>query len=254
MSQDIPPGLWKMTTTTVGLVTTRLDDGVNIMAAEWSYFVNKNPLYVAVVLNPNAITRGLLAEQEEFSVTMCSEDQSEIADFAGSFHGDVLTKAGSDLFELGEPDVIGTPWVRGGLVSLECRLRETVELPVHRMFIGEAVAAHVPESSSARPLVKHGGMFALGEPLRRQAVVAAAEITADRTLLVVATGPAADEDVWRLSLTTQSGQTVDLGEHPSAEYGDFAAELPLPDGVAPGDMISVERAGAKTGTARVTAR
>lgn len=253
MPRDIPAQLWKMATTTVGLVSVRHGDNVNVMSAEWAYFVNKDPLYVAVVLSPRATSRKLIESTGEFSLTLCSEDQPEIADFAGSFSRDTIDKTASELIAFGEPEVVSSPWVEGGVVSLECVLRETVPFPVHTMYVGEALAVHLPDRKR-RPLVKHGGMHALGAPLRRMAVVVTAQVVADDVLRVAATAPAVDgADEWRVTLLTSDGETVDLGCHPSAEYGDFLVDLPLPIEASrlTGSRVKAERDGAEPGYARL---
>jgi hypothetical protein len=97
------------------------------------------------------------------------------------------------------------------------------------MFVGEVVAVHLP-AADRRPLVKHGPMHSLGEPVRRTAVVATAQLLDAGTLRVAATGPEAQgADVWRVHLLHTDGTRVDLGEHPSHEYGDFLVDLPLPE-------------------------
>lgn len=126
-----------------------------------------------------------------------------------------LGKTSCELIEFDTPRATGTPWVQGGLVALECVLRETVPFPVHTMFVAEVVAAHLPETAR-RPLVKHGPMHALGEPVRRTAVAAAAQVLPDGTLRVAATGPAAPgPGIWRVSLVGADATRADLGEHPS---------------------------------------
>jgi flavin reductase (DIM6/NTAB) family NADH-FMN oxidoreductase RutF len=253
LSRYIPAQLWKAATTTVGLVSVRHGEKVNVMSAEWTYFVNKEPLYVAVVLSPRSASRRLIEAAGEFSVTLCSEDQPEIADFLGSFSLNTVDKTHSELISFGEAETVGSPWVEGGVASLECVLREKVAFPVHTMYVGEAVAVHLPEDKR-RPLVKHGGMHAIGAPLRRTTVVVTAQIVADNTLRVAATAPAAEGvDEWRVTLLTTDGDSVDLGSHPSAEYGDFLVDLPLPTearGLA-GSRVKVERDGAKPGYARL---
>lgn len=54
---------------------------------------------------------------------------------------------------------------------LERELRQTVDLPGHRMYIAEAAATHRP-AEDCLPLVKHGGMFQTGAPAQRVSVVA----------------------------------------------------------------------------------
>ncbi|MFF2142924.1 flavin reductase family protein [Kitasatospora sp. NPDC058190] len=255
MSREIPSQLWKSLTSTIGLVSVRNGDAVNVMSAEWSYFVNKEPLYVAVVLSPASGTRQLLATGNEFGLTLCSEEQAELADFAGSFSLTEIDKSSSELVRFGAPEATGTPWVEGGLLALECRLRNVVEFPVHHMYVGEVVAAHVPKTKRS-PLVKHGPMHALGPQIRRTAVVAAAQFVAEDVLRVAATGPSADPDQWRITLLGQDGQEVDLGTHPAAEYGDLLVDLPLPASVptSADARVRVERAGAKPGYARLAPR
>ncbi|SMF32126.1 flavin reductase family protein [Streptomyces sp. Amel2xC10] len=256
MTRDLPGDLWKKLTSTVGLVSVRHDGGTNVMAAEWSYFVNKRPLYVAVVLGPRTASRRFLESAGEFSVTLCAEDQAALADFAGSFSVTDVDKTGSDLVRLGAPEATATPWVTGGVLAVECRLRQVVPLPVHTLYIGEVVAAHLPERPP-RPLVKHGAMHTLGEPVRRTEIVAAAELRPGGTLRVAATGPAQDgPQKWRVTLLDGDGTPTPLGAHPSTRHDDLLADLPLPAGLAPdrlsGHRVVVERAGAEPGHTAVT--
>lgn len=254
MSHTVPAQLWKKLTSTVGLVSVRHESGVNVMSAEWSYFVNKEPLYVAVVLNPRSDTRSLLPSTKEFSLTLCAEEQAELADFAGSFSLGDIDKSSSELIGFGTPKAIRAPWVTGGVLALECVLRDTVDFPVHRMYVGEVVAVHTP-ATERRPLVKHGTMHALGAPVRRIAVVAAAQLLPEHAVRIAATGPSAQGiDEWRLSLLSSDGRTIPLGSYPSAEYGDFLLDVPLPPVPFPLSeaRVKVERAGAKPGYARVS--
>ncbi|MEU0440275.1 nitrilase-related carbon-nitrogen hydrolase [Streptomyces sp. NPDC006186] len=255
MSRDLPADLWKRLTSTVGLVCTNVDGTVNVMSAEWSCFVNKQPLYAAVALGPRCVTGGRVEEAGEFSVTLCAEDQAALADFAGSFSRADIDKTGSDLVGLGAPEATGTPWVTGGVVAVECLLRQVVPLPSHTLYIGEVVAAHLPDGP-VRPLVKHGAMYALGEPVERTQIVAAAEVRPGGTLRVAATGPGgAGAREWRVTLLDADGSPTPLGTYPSALYDDLLVDVPLPAGqdagALSGHRVVVERDGAKPGTARV---
>lgn len=169
---------------------------------EWGH-LNQNsdhqePLYVSVVLSPHADTRAALECSGEFGLTLCSAGQATLADFAGTAEAD---KSAGELMDFGQPVATATPWVQGGVPALECELHQTVDLPGHRMYIAESAATHRP-AEDCLPLVKHGGMFQTGDPAQRVSVVAARR-PPDRT-------------------------ETDLGTHPSAAYGDFLADLPLP--------------------------
>lgn len=263
MPRDIPANLWKRLTSTVGLVCVRDEDGTtNVMSAEWSYFVNKQPLYAAVVLGPRSASRELIACTGEFSVTFCSEDQAELADFAGSFSRTDIDKTGSALVRLAGPEATGTPWATGGVAAVECELRQIVEFPVHRMYVGEVVAAHVSDPPLG-PLVKHGAMHLLGAPAERTEIVVSAQLLpGGEALRVAATSPSAVSGSWRMSLLTDDGEETPLhlpppepGEHDGPTGGDLLADVPLPAHL-PADRLHVhllraERDGAKPGYASV---
>jgi flavin reductase (DIM6/NTAB) family NADH-FMN oxidoreductase RutF len=254
MTFQIPADLWKKLTSTVGLVSVRHDTGTNVMAAEWSYFVNKAPLYAAVVLAPQAATRDLLTSAGEFSLTLCADEQAALADFAGSFSVADIDKTSTEAIRFGAPHAITTPWVSGGVLAVECELRDVVEFPVHTMYVGEVVAAHQPENSR-RPLVKHGAMHTLGEPAHRTTITAAAQLRPGNILRVAATGPAATGP-WRVGLVAPDGTVMPLGGYPCGDNGDLLVDLPLPASLRDGDLdgrrVQVARDGAEPGHARVS--
>jgi flavin reductase (DIM6/NTAB) family NADH-FMN oxidoreductase RutF len=233
------------------------------MAAEWTYFLNKDPLYIAVALSRRSVSRKLIKRSGEFSVTLCAESQAEVADFAGSFSGLDIDKSSSEAFTLRAPTVISTPWVEGGVAAFECLVRRVVRLPDYHLFIAEAMAAHIERDR--RPLVKHGPMHALGEPVDKTAVVAAAQILGQpgaggRMFLRVAAGGQSPEPgtLRRITLIGHNGDPMSLGEYPPDEYGDLMVDVelprPVPSGVLSCCRIRVECDGLKSGWARVSAQ
>jgi flavin reductase (DIM6/NTAB) family NADH-FMN oxidoreductase RutF len=251
--------LWNRATTTVGLVVVAGDVPMrfNVMAAEWTYFVAKEPPHIAVVLSEGTFTRHVLESAPEFSVTLCSASQAALADFVGSFSGRDLDKTSSEDVVLGQPSTTHVPWVTGGLTGLECVTRTRVQLPGYLMVIGEVVAEHTEPGRATDPLVKHGRMHSLGPALVRDSVVAAAELRMSPPVLrVAATGPTSAPDApWFVTLEAVDGGSWPLGSHQSNEYGDLLVDIDLRvagvDGVAAGGRVSVERAGLKPGRATV---
>lgn len=253
--------LTRYLTGTVGLLSMRFANGINIMAVEWTYFVAKEPPHVAVVISEDTFTSEIADWAGEFSVTLCSEDQAALADFVGSVSGRDIDKTASQLVTLREPLATSTPWVAGGIAALECEIRQTVSLPGYRMLIGEVLAAHVDEAKATQPLVKYGDMYALGEPLLRTAVVAAAELRGDhpQQIHVAAAGQVGeDETPWRLTMVSSDGRAVWLGEAAPNEYGDLLAAFGLPEACAGWNLsaaqVRVERQGIDAGWARISCR
>jgi flavin reductase (DIM6/NTAB) family NADH-FMN oxidoreductase RutF len=248
-------------TSTIGLICTRHENGINIMAAEWTYLVSKEPPQAAVVISDETFTQANALSAGEFSVTLCSADQAPLADFVGSVSGRDIDKTTSELIELCEPVAISTPWVGGGVASLECQITQVVDLPGYQMLIGEVLAIHADEAKLGNPLVKHGAMYSLGAPLHNAAVVAAAEFRPGLRpyIHVAAAGHAPDESaVWQVFLNDARGRTVSLGSAASTNYDDLLASFEIPKAAAGWNLsvaeVLVRRDGLKPGRARVSCR
>ncbi|UNO43647.1 flavin reductase family protein [Streptomyces sp. MST-110588] len=256
MAPDLAGDLWKSLTSTVGLISTRHEHGVNIMAAEWTSYVNREPLYVSVALRDTCETQRLIREAQEFSVTLCADTQAALATFVGSFSLREVAKSAAHGLVLGEPAATTTPWVTGGVVALECVLRQAVPLPQYTLFLGEALAAH--RGTGRTPLVKHGGLHELGAPLQNTRVTAAAQLLPGDPpqLRIAATGACRPGSPWQLSLRSGAGDVLSLGEQWPGTYGDLLVDLPLPDQAArwrlPDCRILVEYEGSEPGTAFVS--
>ena len=253
--------LAKYFTTTVGLICTRLADDVNIMAAEWTYLVAKEPPHVAVVLSEKTLTGEVAPSAGEFCVTLCSARQAALADFVGSVSGREIDKTATELLSLRPSGVVSTPWAAGGLIALECRVQRVVPLPGYQMLIGEVLAAHADDTRIDQPLVKHQAMHALGGPLLDRTAVAAAELrgTGEPELRVAASGPlAAPGAPWRVTLVSDEEGPVPLGEARPNQAGDLLASFRLPEAARHWDLsrsrVCVEREGLDPGQARISSR
>jgi len=248
-------------TSTVGLVCTRTEGGVNMMAAEWTYLVSKQPPHVAVVIADGGVTQTAAIKSGEFSVTLCSTGQAALADFAGSVSGRDVDKTASELVELCEPTVTSTPWVSGGVAALECRIAQVVDLPGYRMLIGAVLAAHTDDTKLGDPLVKHGAMYSLGAPAGEPRIAAAAEFLAGGSpaIRVAAAGHAPDESAtWQVFLTDGRGGIARLGTAEPTEYGDLLASFDIPDAAASWNLraaeVVVRRGGLAPGWTRISHR
>lgn len=251
--------LFRFLTTTVGLVVARRDGGVNVMSAEWTYFVARDPLHVAVGINDGAYTQRLVEEAGEFSVTLCSVAQAALASFAGSFSGLEIDKSSSDLVDLVPPVATSTPRLSGGVFSAECPVVARLDLPGYKLFVGTALAVRLDDR--AEPLVKHGGMYRLGERVRSQAIAAAAELLVDEDGLPWVRVAASLQggrnacDPWHFSVVVPDGTRHVLGEVAGSDQAsiieDFPASHLWPDVTLPGCRVIVERAGTSAGTAAI---
>lgn len=233
----------------MGLVVTSDGSQVNVLSAEWTYFVAKDPVTVAVVLHESNWTTERLGELSEFSVTLCSDEQASAADFCGSFSGKDVPKVSSEEIALGDPVANSTPWVREGVMALECTVVQRVELPHYIMVIGEVRHVH-GQHDSPRPLVKHDAMHSIGSPIARTRVTVGAGLVGGqlRVCAVASADPSPDEPY---EVVLLDGDEV-LEKHvcPPNAYGDLDCLISIEArGHGPVTRVSVGRAGHEPGFA-----
>lgn len=219
--------LWKKLTSTVGLLVTRDESHVNVQSVEWTYFVAKDPITVAVLVHEQNYSAELLGRCSEFSLTLCSAHQAHLADFCGSFSGRDVLKASSNALAFNEARSLATPWIDGGVMALECSITRRVDLPHYTMVLGEVVDVH-GSTDSPPPLVKHDRMFALGPELDRRRVVSAVARTEAGYRVCASSSPTTASDVpYKVAVEADDGtQVASLVVEPN-QYGDLDAELRL---------------------------
>lgn len=175
-------------TTAVALITSGAANDYNVMAAEWTYLVARRPPHLAVCIQEANVTGDLVAESLEFGATLLTDSQTALADLAGHFSKTEVTKRTSALFTPAPSRFIEPPVIAGGLATFECRVTRIVPLPGYRLFIGEVLAAKTDPSQFLRPLIKHGGMYHLGQPTLTSQLAIAADITQGTTGAIVRIG------------------------------------------------------------------
>ena len=242
-------------TTTVGLITTKGRRGPNVMAAEWTFVVSRNPFLIAVHLRPKDATHDAIAEKREFGVSLVAEDQVAAMGFAGHFTFHETDKLTSELFETYPAKKIDVPMIKGCPVNLECRLVQTVQMGDHTAFVGEAV--DIALDPTKKPIAYRRGPFRLGTRVER-----------DRDLGVAATPgtcrPGDDVVVdGELTCAERAGREVGVflesrdggslaeGSCRTDDQGYFTVSLKVPPEAAKGDYRIVARHGDSEGGARL---
>ncbi|MCL6014374.1 MAG: flavin reductase family protein [Candidatus Thermoplasmatota archaeon] len=145
------------TTTTVALVTSRTNNDVNVMSAEWSIRVSIDPFLIGVMVGYQRETYKLIAESGEFGINYCSDEQGEMAHIAGNYSlkdTDKFKKAGIKTFQ---GKFIKAPLITGCISVYECRVVNEFKVGDHAAFIGEVLNGYYDDSK--RPLVFHRGKF-----------------------------------------------------------------------------------------------
>jgi flavin reductase (DIM6/NTAB) family NADH-FMN oxidoreductase RutF len=219
--------VWKKLTSTVGLLVIANGDDVNVQSVEWTYFVAKDPITVAVVVHEDNWSTELIASSDEFCVTLCSASQAHLADFCGSFSGRDIHKHSSTALALRRSTLVRPPWVEGGVVALECAVTQRIDLPHYVMVLGEVRQVHGAQQSPP-PLVKHDRMFELGPELKREHVTVGARESDLGYRVGASSSPQTSTEVrYEVSLRAADGAEIAAGTFPPNEYGDLDVEVPV---------------------------
>lgn len=130
----------------VTLVTSAHEGKQNVMAAAWAMPLDFDPPKVAVVIDANTFTRGLIEASGEFALNIPCRAIADNVLKAGSASGkdvDKFVHAGLTHFPA---QIIGAPLVEGCVVWLECRvLPRPDNQQRHDLFLGEVVAAQADD-------------------------------------------------------------------------------------------------------------
>ncbi len=120
-------------------------DEMNIITLAWVGVVNSSPPLISAAVRPNRYSHGLIKSSGEFTVNIPGADQVDIADACGNLSGRDLDKFSHFNLTAVTGTLAVAPMIEECPISMECRLRKTLELGSHSLFIGEVVAVYVAE-------------------------------------------------------------------------------------------------------------
>jgi len=149
----------------------------NIMTAAWCGTVCSDPVMVSVSIRKSRYSHQLISESGEFVINLTSRQLVKACDFVGIKSGRNIDKfqLKGDLHLTRIPShVVKAPSIAEAPLSLECKVKQVIELGSHDMFIAEVVCTAVDESIldennrldlSKADLVayNHGEYFTLGK-------------------------------------------------------------------------------------------
>lgn len=148
----------------------------NIITLAWAGTVNSEPPMLSISVRKERYSHDLIKDKGQFAVNLTTQKLVRATDLCG-----VKSGRDTDKFELTgltpeKASAIDVPIIKESPVSLECVVRNMVELGSHDMFIAEIVAVDTDESllDDKGKLVlekadlicySHGKYWSLGEEL-----------------------------------------------------------------------------------------
>jgi len=155
----------------VVLVSCGMGEWANIITLAWAGTLCSNPPLVGIGVQPVRYSHRLIKELGEFVINLPSADQAKWVDYCGMVSGRDVNKWEACGFHPAPATKVKVPVIVECPVSVECRVRQTLSLGSHDLFIGEVVAVQVDESAldeegqldtpKARPIAYVGGEYRL---------------------------------------------------------------------------------------------
>jgi TRAP-type mannitol/chloroaromatic compound transport system permease large subunit len=118
----------------------------NIVTVAWTGTINSSPSMVSISLRKERLSYDLIKETGEFAINLVSEQLVLQTDFCGVNSGRNVDKFEATGLTAEKASVINAPIIKESPVSLECVVKDTVELGSHVMFLAEIVSVNVEDS------------------------------------------------------------------------------------------------------------
>jgi flavin reductase (DIM6/NTAB) family NADH-FMN oxidoreductase RutF len=148
----------------------------NLITIAWVGSVCTNPPMVSISVKPSRHSHGIIGATREFVVNVPSESEAKALDRCGVVSGRDTDKFAATGLTPAPALKVGCPIVRECPLNIECRVRKSLGLGSHTLFLAEVVAVQVTAGlvdAKGRLRIEragllsfaHGHYFALGRHL-----------------------------------------------------------------------------------------
>ena len=148
----------------------------NIFTVAWTGTVCSDPPMVSVSVRPERYSHGMIEETGEFVINLTTRKLARAADYCGVKSGRDTDKIKDMKLHLLPGEAVKAPLLAESPVNIECRVKQTLRLGSHDMYLADVVAVHADEEymdekgrfyldKSCPIAYSHGGYYLLGEKL-----------------------------------------------------------------------------------------
>jgi len=115
----------------------------NIITIAWCGVVCSKPPIISISVRPSRHSHKLIEESKEFAVNIPSSSLLKKVDLCGISSGKDVDKFKDYRLTKLKSNKIKSPIIKECPVNIECKLKETLHLGSHDLFLGEVVAVSV---------------------------------------------------------------------------------------------------------------
>ena len=126
------------------MVSTADKEGnTNIFTVAWTGTVCTNPAMVYISVRPERYSYHMIEESGEFVINLTTNDLTFATDYCGVKSGRDVDKFKEMNLTPCESKTIAAPGIAESPVSIECKVKQIIELGSHDMFLAEVTAVSV---------------------------------------------------------------------------------------------------------------
>lgn len=123
------------------LLTVLTPDGrTNVMALSWWTYASNHPATVVACLSQKGYSGGCITASGGFGLSVVGEALAAPAARAGGCSGRSVDKAAELGIPLFQPEYFLQPVIEGSRVCFSCRLKDTLNVGDHVLYVGEVEA------------------------------------------------------------------------------------------------------------------
>ena len=148
----------------------------NIITVAWAGTVCSSPAMLSIAVRKERYSHAIISETKEFVVNLTTKDLCRATDYCGVRSGRDVDKFKEMKLTKEKADFVKVPMIAESPVSIECKVRQVLELGSHHMFLADVLAVHADPQymdekkkfhlNDAKPLVySHGEYLGIGKKL-----------------------------------------------------------------------------------------
>ncbi|MBE6358823.1 MAG: flavin reductase family protein [Lentisphaerae bacterium] len=115
----------------------------NCLTVAWAGTLSSNPPMVGIGIRPERYSRGLIESSGVFTVNMPTAAMAEKVDYCGVVSGRDVDKFAKCGFTAAAGSKVDAPIITECPISLECKVKHSLSLGSHILYIGEVLAVQI---------------------------------------------------------------------------------------------------------------
>lgn len=117
----------------------------NIITVAWTGITNTNPAMCYVSIRPTRHSYEIIKNTKEFVINLTTKNLAYATDWCGVKTGAKVDKFKEMHLTKEKAKFVKCPMIKESPVSIECKVKEIIELGTHHMFLAEVLAINADE-------------------------------------------------------------------------------------------------------------